>query len=114
MSDDPNELEAQGHEAIASGHLLLAKAARLRVSGASDTVVDKHECKRLRHVPTRTFEAAARRGDFHAMKAGRKLVAKLSDIDAWLTSRKAATEPATHDDPRADARAAYERMTRGP
>lgn len=61
-------------------------------------------------VPVRTLRVAIRTGELAARKAGRNLVVRRSDVDAWLAARPlrpvAAATPAQGEDPLVAALAA--------
>lgn len=46
----------------------------------------------------RAFLNAARRGDFASFRAGRRVLARRSDVEAWILSRERSVRPSRNDD----------------
>lgn len=46
----------------------------------------------------RAFLNAARRGDFPSFRAGRRVLARRSDVEAWILSRERCVRPVRRDD----------------
>jgi hypothetical protein len=77
--------------ALAVGRALLAlvNALGIPAAPAPDPIVTADNAADLfPGLTSRCFADAARRGAFPARKQGRKLVARASDVEAWLQSRR--------------------------
>jgi excisionase family DNA binding protein len=87
FADDPNELERRGHEAIAQGHALLARAAQLRArnNGSSEWIaVDASPLGRRRTL------LLARQGRLEAAKVGRQVLIRASSLAAFIEANRRA------------------------
>jgi hypothetical protein len=88
---DPRVLRARARELAHEVERLLSLAERLEVERsaqpAAEDLVDRVNVERVLRISARVFLDAARRQEFPAYRAGRRLVARRSDVEAWLRSR---------------------------
>lgn len=78
--DDWKELERRGHELVAEGHALLAKAAQLRKEAESNEWVPVSRSP----IGTRRTLDLARRGVIESAKIGRKVVVRAESLNAFI------------------------------
>lgn len=88
--EDARELERRGHELVAQGHALLAKAAQLRQEAPSDEWLPVSRSP----IGTRRTLDLARRGVIESAKIGRKVVVRAESLNAFIeTHRRVRVDP---------------------
>ncbi|MFO0673470.1 MAG: hypothetical protein U0235_28280 [Polyangiaceae bacterium] len=118
-TDDPDDLEVQGHERIAEGHALLAAARRLRASRspAPSGHVSVAIAAEAIGVKPRVITDAGHRGELTLGRAGRTPTVDRAELARWLTSRSTPPAPSSDvsvvDDAERAVRDAARRMRGG-
>jgi hypothetical protein len=91
-TQDPDDLEAEGHEDIARGNEKIAMALRLRRKTGAQTVEEwiplypKEELAGYGILGRRVIDAG-KRGDLPVGKLGRTPAVRKSDLGAWIAAR---------------------------
>lgn len=80
---------------------------------APDALLLLEDLPALYPVSRRVAADAARAGELAAVKVGRKLAARRSDVDAWIAGRKVTPRRPSDVKPDLDPAAAYAEMTGG-
>lgn len=117
-ADDPDSLEASGHERIAEGHALLARAARLRRPEApADAWIPLPSTKPREvvdgyAVTVRSVLDAGRRGEL-PLRSTRPPAVRRSDLEAWSAARTTRRRPPLVTLPEADDADDYARALGG-
>ena len=97
--DDPDELEAEGHEEIASGNQKIARAKRLRVGrrdAPDDQIVTVDDWESLGFRSRRSCEDNFRE-KIASFRAGAKRCAFRKDVIAFFTTHKLPPKPIVAD-----------------
>ncbi len=99
MSANPDVVEAEGHEHLARGHELIAKARRLRATPAASTPALEWVSPDASPLGKRRTLALARAGALESTKIGRKVLVRKTSLDAFLARHeRGAVAPEQNED----------------